>query len=40
VTAAGLPDFVERILRSFEADRADGESFASWVRRADESALK
>jgi sulfite reductase (ferredoxin) len=40
VTAAGLPDFVERILRSFEADRADGESFASWVRRADESLLE
>jgi len=40
VTAAELPDFVERILLSFQAGRAEGESFASWVRRADESALQ
>jgi sulfite reductase (ferredoxin) len=40
VTAAELPDFVERILRRFQADREDGESFASWVRRADESVLQ
>ena len=39
VTAADLPDFVERILLAFKADRAEGESFASWVRRADESVL-
>ena len=39
VTAAELPDFVERILLTFQADRAEGESFASWVRRADESVL-
>jgi sulfite reductase (ferredoxin) len=40
VTAEELPDFVERILLTFQADRAEGESFASWVRRADESVLK
>ena len=40
VTADELPDFVERILRTFESDRSDGESFASWVRRADESVLQ
>ena len=40
VTSAELPDFVERILHSFQADRADGETFASWVRRADESVLQ
>jgi sulfite reductase (ferredoxin) len=40
VTAADLPDFVERILRSFQANRTEGESFASWARRADESALQ
>jgi sulfite reductase (ferredoxin) len=40
VTSAELPNFVERILRSFQADRAEGESFASWARRADESALQ
>jgi sulfite reductase (ferredoxin) len=39
VTAPDLPDFVERILLTFQADRAEGESFASWVRRADESVL-
>jgi sulfite reductase (ferredoxin) len=39
VTARDLPDFVERILLTFQADRAEGESFASWVRRADESVL-
>ena len=39
VTAAELPDFVERILLTFQEQRAEGESFASWVRRADESVL-
>ncbi|HEX4015805.1 MAG TPA: nitrite/sulfite reductase [Frankiaceae bacterium] len=39
VTAAELPDFVERILLTFQGDRTEGESFASWVRRADESVL-
>jgi sulfite reductase (ferredoxin) len=39
VTADGLPDYVERLLRRYEADRADGEPFATWVRRADESLL-
>ncbi len=39
VTAAELADFVERILLTFERERAEGESFASWVRRADESVL-
>ncbi|HEX9032681.1 MAG TPA: nitrite/sulfite reductase [Streptosporangiaceae bacterium] len=39
VTADGLPDYVERLLRSYQADRADGEQFAAWVRRADESLL-
>jgi sulfite reductase (ferredoxin) len=39
VTAAELPDFVERILLTFQQQRAEGESFASWVRRADESVL-
>jgi sulfite reductase (ferredoxin) len=34
VTAAGLTDYVEQLLRNYEADRAPGEQFASWVRRA------
>ena len=40
VTAAGLPDFVERVLRNFQKQRADGERFAQWVARADEGDLK
>ena len=39
VTAERLPDLVEHLLRTFEAQRAGGETFASWVRRADESLL-
>ncbi|HVB44284.1 MAG TPA: nitrite/sulfite reductase [Streptosporangiaceae bacterium] len=39
VTAAGLPDYVERLLRGYQADRTDGEQFAAWVRRADEGLL-
>jgi sulfite reductase (ferredoxin) len=39
VTADGLPDYVERVLRNYQSDRADGEQFASWVRHADESLL-
>ncbi len=39
VTADALPDYVERVLRGYLADRADGEQFAAWVRRADERLL-
>ena len=39
VTADGLTDYVERLLRSYQADRTDGEEFATWVRRADEKLL-
>lgn len=37
--ADDLPDYLERVLRRFDAERADGESFAEWVHRAEESAL-
>ena len=40
VTSAGLTDYVERILRNYTDDRADGEAFATWVRRADEALLQ
>jgi sulfite reductase (ferredoxin) len=40
VTAAELPDYIERMLRRFQDERTDGESFATWVRRADEAVLK
>jgi sulfite reductase (ferredoxin) len=39
VTTAELPDYVERILRNYTTDRVDGESFATWVRRADEALI-
>jgi sulfite reductase (ferredoxin) len=39
VTADALPDYVERLLRSYQADRTEGEEFASWVRRADAGLL-
>jgi sulfite reductase (ferredoxin) len=39
VTADGLPDYVERVLRNYLADRSDGEQFSVWARRADERLL-
>jgi sulfite reductase (ferredoxin) len=39
VTSAELTDYVERVLRHFEADRGADESFAAWVQRAPEEAL-
>jgi sulfite reductase (ferredoxin) len=39
VTTDGLTDYVERLLRNYQADRVDGEEFATWVRRADPDLL-
>ncbi|MDJ0340718.1 nitrite/sulfite reductase [Streptomyces sp. H10-C2] len=39
VTSAGLPDYVERVLRRFEAEREGDERFATWAARASEEAL-
>jgi sulfite reductase (ferredoxin) len=39
-TADELPDYVERVLRRFQEQKTDGESFAAWVQHADESDLK
>jgi sulfite reductase (ferredoxin) len=39
VTSAELPDYVERVLRRFQEDRAAGESFAEWTVRASEADL-
>ncbi len=39
VTSEELPDYVERVLKRFEAEREDGERFATWVSRASEEAL-
>ena len=40
VTSAGLDDYVTNVVRVFLAERAEDESFASWVARADEVALR
>jgi sulfite reductase (ferredoxin) len=39
VTAEELPDYVERVLKRFQAEREDGERFAAWAARASEEAL-
>ncbi|GIH90763.1 nitrite/sulfite reductase [Planobispora siamensis] len=39
-TAAELPDYVERVLRNFDKQKNEGETFAEWVQRADEADLK
>ena len=40
VTAAELPDYVERVVRRFLQDREAGETFAAWAHRAEEGALQ
>jgi sulfite reductase (ferredoxin) len=39
VTAAKLPDYVERLVIRFEEQREPDETFAAWARRADEESL-
>ncbi|MFD7433181.1 nitrite/sulfite reductase [Streptomyces sp. NPDC059861] len=39
VTSQELPDYVERVLKRFQAEREDGERFATWAARASEEAL-
>ncbi|WP_399891140.1 sulfite reductase SirA [Streptomyces sp. BBFR51] len=39
VTAQELPDYVERVLKRYQAEREDGERFATWAARASEEAL-
>jgi sulfite reductase (ferredoxin) len=40
VTATDLPDYVERVVRRYEADKDGTETFAEWAHRADEEALQ
>ncbi|TAK70759.1 MAG: nitrite/sulfite reductase [Actinomycetota bacterium] len=40
VTAAALPEYVERLVRRYDDQREDGESFAHWTTRADEGDLR
>jgi sulfite reductase (ferredoxin) len=38
-TAQELPDYVERVLRRYDAARTDGETFAAWTLRATDEEL-
>ncbi len=40
MTAAELPDFVDRLAGRYLEQRTDGEAFADWVVRADEADLR
>jgi sulfite reductase (ferredoxin) len=40
VTSAELGEYVERVVRRFAEQRAEGERFAQWVLRAEEADLK
>jgi sulfite reductase (ferredoxin) len=40
VTSEGLDDYVTVVVSNFLADRTEGESFATWVGRADEELLR
>ncbi|WP_394939828.1 nitrite/sulfite reductase [Psychromicrobium sp. YIM B11713] len=40
VTAQDLPDYVERVVRSFVAGRDPEETFAQWAHRVDEDIVK
>ncbi|MEU1021116.1 nitrite/sulfite reductase [Streptomyces sp. NPDC005904] len=40
VTADELPDYIERVLKRFQEERAEGERFATWTARASEEALR
>ncbi len=40
VTSAKLDDYVENVVRHYLAEREDGEAFATWVARAEESSLR
>ena len=37
--ANDLPDYIERLVRAFEDERGDDESFGEWALRADEAVL-
>ena len=39
VTSAGLDDYITAVVSAYLADRLDGETFTTWVARADESLL-
>ncbi|MBO0842881.1 MAG: nitrite/sulfite reductase, partial [Nocardioides sp.] len=40
VTSAGLDDYISALVVNYLADRESGETFTTWVLRADEVLLK
>ena len=40
VTSAGLDDYITNVVTAFLDQRTDAESFATWVSRADDAALR
>ncbi len=40
VTSAGLDDYISALVVNYLADRTDGESFTTWVARAEEELLR
>jgi len=40
VTAANLTEYVERVVRTYEGDKTQGETFGEWAHRAEEDKLK
>jgi len=40
VTSAALDDYITNVVSAYLAERVDGESFATWVTRADDTALR
>lgn len=40
VTAANLTEYVERVVRTYDSNKTEGETFAEWAHRADEELLK
>jgi sulfite reductase (ferredoxin) len=39
LTSRELPDYIERLLKTYQSERQEGENFSSWVARADEGSL-
>ena len=40
MTSANMPDYVERVTRSYLAGRKPDETFADWAHRADDEELR
>jgi len=39
ITSAELVDYVVGLLKTYQAERADGQTFADWVEKVDEAKI-